>query len=206
MKVDEANLDALKGLPDVAYDFDVSAALESAFRSAATTLEDQRGSRSGYRSDALTDFAGYYSSLFSDNGTTQLSDLDEIVTNLRLVATKVTELDEKARAENDRRRKAWEWAQRRANRNLLDHAHDALFGDEELGLALHRTVHADQTFDFHRPLREGDDVVARLTIERVRNRGNLDMVTILVALTVDGEAVCDARSTLMHTRKEASHD
>ena len=76
----------------------------------------------------------------------------------------------------------------------------------ELGLALHRTVHADQTFDFHRPLREGDDVVARLTIERVRNRGNLDMVTILVALTVDGEAVCDARSTLMDTREEAPHD
>jgi hypothetical protein len=49
-------------------------------------------------------------------------------------------------------------------------------------------------------------VVARLTIERVRNRGNLDMVTILVALTVDGEAVCDARSTLMHTREEAPHD
>ena len=82
----------------------------------------------------------------------------------------------------------------------------SLFGDEELGLALHRTVHADQTFDFHRPLREGDDVVARLTIERVRSRGNLDMVTILVTLTVGGEAVCDARSTLMHTRKEASHD
>lgn len=82
----------------------------------------------------------------------------------------------------------------------------SLFDDEELGLALHRTVHADQTFDFHRPLRGGDDVVARLTIERVRNRGNLDMVTILVALTVDGEAVCDARSTLMHTREEAPHD
>ena len=82
----------------------------------------------------------------------------------------------------------------------------SLFGDEELGLALHRTVHADQTFDFHRPLREGDDVVARLTIERVRSRGNLDMVTILVTLTVGGEAVCDARSTLMHTREEAPHD
>lgn len=85
-------------------------------------------------------------------------------------------------------------------------AWDSLFGDEELGLALHRTVHADQTFDFHRPLREGDDVVAQLTIERVRNRGNLDMVTILVALTVGGEAVCDARSTLMHTREEDSRD
>lgn len=83
-------------------------------------------------------------------------------------------------------------------------AWDALFADEELGLALHRIVHADQTFDFHRPLVEGDDVVAQLTIERVRNRAGLDMVTILVALSVDGEPVCDARSTLMHTREEAT--
>lgn len=83
-------------------------------------------------------------------------------------------------------------------------AWDALFADEELGLALHRVVHADQTFDFHRPLVEGDDVVAQLTIERVRNRAGVDMVTILVALSVDGEPVCDARSTLMHTREEAT--
>lgn len=83
-------------------------------------------------------------------------------------------------------------------------AWDALFADEELGLALHRVVHADQTFDFHRPLVEGDDVVAQLTIERVRNRAGVDMATILVALSVDGEPVCDARSTLMHTREEAT--
>lgn len=131
MKVDEANLDALKGLPDVAYNFDVSAALESAFRSAATTLEEQRGPRSGYRSNGLTDFSGYYSTLFTDNGTTQLSDLDEIVSNLRLVATKVTDLDEKARAENNRRRQAREWAQRRANRNLVKKTIDSFTGGEE---------------------------------------------------------------------------
>ena len=64
---------------------------------------------------------------------------------------------------------------------------------------------ADQNFDFHRPLKDGDDVAAALTIERVRNRGNLDIVTILVALTVDGEPVCDARSTLVHTREEATN-
>ncbi|MDO5094761.1 MAG: MaoC family dehydratase N-terminal domain-containing protein [Propionibacteriaceae bacterium] len=81
----------------------------------------------------------------------------------------------------------------------------ALFDDAELGLALHRVVHADQAFDFHRPLKDGDDVTATLTIERVRNRGNLDMVTILVALTVNGDPVCDARSTLMHTREEAAN-
>ncbi len=80
----------------------------------------------------------------------------------------------------------------------------ALFDDEELGLALFRTVHADQSFTFHRPLRDGDDVTATLTIERVRNRGALDIVTVLVALTVDGQPVCDARSTLMHTREETT--
>ena len=81
-----------------------------------------------------------------------------------------------------------------------------VLGVGDLGLGQDRHRHAEQNIDLNRPLREGDDVVARLTIERVRNRGNLDMVTILVALTVDGEAVCDARSTLMHTREEAPHD
>ena len=78
----------------------------------------------------------------------------------------------------------------------------ALFGDAELGLALHRTMHGDQRFDVSRPLRDGDAVVARLSIEKVRNRGAMDWVGILVDLTVDGETVCAARSTLMHTRED----
>lgn len=78
----------------------------------------------------------------------------------------------------------------------------ALFEDPELQLALHRTMHGDQHFDFHRPLRDGDDVVATLAIERVRNRGVLDMVTVVVDLAVDGRTVCTARSTLMHTRED----
>ena len=80
----------------------------------------------------------------------------------------------------------------------------ALFDDEELGLSLNRTMHGDQHFDFHRPLKSGDEVVAQLGIERVRNRSTMDMVTILVELTVDGEPVCSARSTLMHTKEEAA--
>lgn len=83
-------------------------------------------------------------------------------------------------------------------------AWDALFDDEELGLALHRTMHGDQHFDFHRPLKPGDVVIAQLGIERVRNRATMDMVTILVELTVDGELVCSARSTLMHTKEAAA--
>lgn len=86
---------------------------------------------------------------------------------------------------------------------IAAHAWGALFGDDELGLALNRTMHADQSFTFHRPLRPGDAVVATLSIERVRNRGAVDIVSILVDLQVDGHGVCEARSTLMHTRENA---
>ncbi len=81
----------------------------------------------------------------------------------------------------------------------------AMFDDPDLGLALHRTIHADQRFDIVRPLRAGDDVVATLTIEKVRNRGNVDMVTIGVALAnADGEELGSATSQLFHTREEVS--
>lgn len=82
-------------------------------------------------------------------------------------------------------------------------AWDALFDDPSLGLALNRTIHTDQQFDLRRPLVPGDEVVAQLGIERVRNRGPIDIVSIVVDLQVDGETVCEARSTLMHTREEA---
>lgn len=83
-------------------------------------------------------------------------------------------------------------------------AWQALFDDPELGLALRRTMHADQRFDWVRPLREGDDVVAVLTIEKVRTRGATDMVTVGVEMTTpQGEALCTATSQLIHTREEA---
>ena len=79
-----------------------------------------------------------------------------------------------------------------------------MFDDPDLGLALRRTIHADQRFDIVRPLREGDAVVATLTIEKVRSRGNVDMVTIGVALsTAEGEPLGTATSQLIHTREEA---
>ncbi len=81
----------------------------------------------------------------------------------------------------------------------------SMFDDPDLGLALRRTMHADQRFDIVRPLREGDDVVATLTIERVRSRGGTDMVTIGVELaTVEGEPLGTATSQLIHTREEAT--
>lgn len=83
-------------------------------------------------------------------------------------------------------------------------AWDRLFDDPDLGLVLKRTMHADQAFRYVRPLRPGDQVSAVLTIDKVRQRGNLDWVGISVLLTVDGAEVCTATSTLVHTREGSS--
>ncbi len=86
---------------------------------------------------------------------------------------------------------------------LSSAAWGAMFDDPELGLSLSRTVHVDQRFTWTRPLRAGDEVTAVLTIEKVRTRAATAIITIAVELaTVDGEAVCTAVSTLMHTAAE----
>ncbi|MDO5068121.1 MAG: DUF6531 domain-containing protein [Propionibacteriaceae bacterium] len=121
----------IAGMPDVEYDFEVSSSLQTAFNNAASALEGQRGSRSTYRTDGGTDFEGHFSQVFADNGTQQLADLDEIVTNLKLVATKVSELETAAREENGRRAQARAWAERLANRNGWDKFWDSLFGEED---------------------------------------------------------------------------
>lgn len=87
---------------------------------------------------------------------------------------------------------------------LASAAWGALFDDPELGLSLARTVHGDQRFFWTRPLRSGDEVTAVLTIDQVRRRGPLSIVTISVRLaTVAGEELCTATSTLMHTAEAA---
>lgn len=131
VSVTSSSLGQIAGMPDVDYDFGVSSSLRTAFTNTANDLSAQRGTRSGYRTHGLTDFQGRFSELFTTNGAQQLSDLDEIVTNLRLVATKVSELEEAAREENDRRRQAREWAERLANRNGWDKFWDSLFGEED---------------------------------------------------------------------------
>lgn len=131
VSVKSSSLGQISGMPDVEFDFDVSASLRTAFTNAASALEGQRGARSAYRTDGLTDFQGHFSRVFTSNGTQQLSDLDEIASNLRLVATKVSELEEAARAENKRRAQARAWAERLANRNGWEKFWDDLFGEED---------------------------------------------------------------------------
>lgn len=80
-------------------------------------------------------------------------------------------------------------------------AWEAMFADEELELALHRIVHGDQQFVYHRPLRAGDEVVGVLTLDKVRSRGPVDMITTSVDIrTTHDEPVCTARAQLVHNR------
>lgn len=77
----------------------------------------------------------------------------------------------------------------------------SLFDDPELGLALHPDRARRPAFHLDASPARGDDVTAVLTIEKVRNRGTADMVTVRVDLTstLVGEHVCSATSTLLHS-------
>ena len=83
-------------------------------------------------------------------------------------------------------------------------AWSSLFDDAELELALRRVVHADQRFDYVRPLRAGDRVSAVLSIDKVRVRGEVDIIGVSVQVaTVDGEPVCNASTTFYHSHEPA---
>jgi acyl dehydratase len=81
-------------------------------------------------------------------------------------------------------------------------AWDSMFDDPELGLALRRIVHGDQRFVYERPLRVGDRITAALTIDKVRVRGNADIISSSVRVVDQaGEVVCLASATFFHSRE-----
>ncbi len=118
--VNTSNIDALKGMSDVEFDFGVSSTVKATFRAEATTVSGQRGSRATWRTTGLTDFKGHFSEVFRQNGQTQLNDLDEVVSKLRQVATEIEKVEQAAREENQRRKTAREWAQKEADRSGFD--------------------------------------------------------------------------------------
>jgi acyl dehydratase len=88
---------------------------------------------------------------------------------------------------------------------IASDAWQAMFTDEELGLALRRIVHGDQRFTYARALRAGDVVRATLTIDQVRPRGSIDLISATVSLdTVGGEHVCTAEATFLHSHEAAA--
>ena len=75
--------------------------------------------------------------------------------------------------------------------------------DPELGLDYSMVVHSDQSFSHSRPLHAGDVVVATTTVESIKAVGSMSvLVTSTEIVTVDGEHVCTARSTLVERGAE----
>lgn len=118
---------------DVDFDFGTADALSRAFKAAATKIEGQGGSRSSLVATAKADFQGHFSQLFSDNARVAAADRRELVSRLREAADGADQLSEQARAENERRRLAREWKQRKDERdaNIFLNAWDGIFGEED---------------------------------------------------------------------------
>ena len=74
-----------------------------------------------------------------------------------------------------------------------------LMGDPEVGIELHHVVHGEQRFGYERPVRVGDRLTARLTVESLRQIGGADIIGTSSAVTdADGELVCTAKAVLVH--------
>lgn len=87
---------------------------------------------------------------------------------------------------------------------ILSPAWGALFDDPELELALPRIVHGDQRFTYTRPMRAGDVVTGTLRIDKVRSRGEAEIISASIeVVTVSGEPICTAEATFFHNRGAA---
>lgn len=88
---------------------------------------------------------------------------------------------------------------------VASNAWEAMFADEELELALQRTIHGEQSFDYTRALRAGDEVVGTLSLDKVRVRGSMEFITTTVDVrTTAGEPVCTVTAQLIHNRPDAT--
>lgn len=73
-----------------------------------------------------------------------------------------------------------------------------LLSAEDAGIELHRLVHAEQRFDYTRPIVAGDELVAQLAITGIRTLGGNAMVTSEARITdADGAHVVTATSVLL---------
>ncbi|EXJ51885.1 MULTISPECIES: MaoC family dehydratase N-terminal domain-containing protein [unclassified Microbacterium] len=73
-----------------------------------------------------------------------------------------------------------------------------LLAVEDSGIALERTVHAEQRFHYSRPIVAGDELTAQLSITGIRPFGAGAMVTSAAEITdADGAHVVTATSVLL---------
>ncbi|MDP9443398.1 MAG: MaoC family dehydratase N-terminal domain-containing protein [Actinomycetota bacterium] len=82
-------------------------------------------------------------------------------------------------------------------------AMQALLAEPDVGVALHRVVHGDQRFVYTRPVHAGDVLIARLTLESLRQAAGADIIgTRTDIATADGDHVVSAYATLVHRAEE----
>lgn len=75
---------------------------------------------------------------------------------------------------------------------------DAVIGDPELGLDYARVVHGDQEYEWMRPLRIGEVLDVETTIDDIRAKGPLEMLTIRTELRDEAaRLVVVSRNTLI---------
>lgn len=74
----------------------------------------------------------------------------------------------------------------------------AVVGDPELDLDFSRVVHADQEYEFERPLHIGESLTVRSRIAQIRARGGQAFLTIETTLADDaGSLVVTARARML---------
>jgi hypothetical protein len=75
---------------------------------------------------------------------------------------------------------------------------DHVVADQDLGLDFSRVVHSDQEYEWIRPIRVGDVLVAESTIESIRFRGGHEFLTLRTDMRdASGEMVVVARTGLI---------
>jgi acyl dehydratase len=77
--------------------------------------------------------------------------------------------------------------------------------DPDLGLNYALVVHGEQRFVHHRPVRPGDVLTARTTIEDIRDAGSNELMKMRMDIsTTDGELVCEAYNLVVSRGTAAS--
>jgi hypothetical protein len=79
-----------------------------------------------------------------------------------------------------------------------------VLADPTLGLDFTRVVHGSQTYEYLRPLREGETLRVFARIESVRQKGGSGFLTIAMDLVdADELVVCRARSQMLEREADA---
>ncbi|KJQ54090.1 FAS1-like dehydratase domain-containing protein [Microbacterium sp. SA39] len=81
---------------------------------------------------------------------------------------------------------------------IQDLALQQLLGQEDSGIVLARTIHAEQRFSYRRPIVAGDELTATQRVTGIRMMGGNAMVTSEAAITdAEGAHVVTATSVLL---------